>query len=154
MQRALCPHAMNTSTFFVLIAWCLSVGLLPAIAILENGGWPSGIATVGSLCMLGTSMPLIKEFCRGRLPNSLSDVYRDVLFDLSMCSSGVLLSVRVAKDPTGGDVLVYLSALAAVSIAVTRSCAQTLPSPVGDSDLVELRGLEQPLSSGSSDERA
>lgn len=145
---------MNTSTFFVGIAWCLSVGLLPTIAILENGGWPTGVAVVGALCMLGTSMPLIKEFCAGRLPAPYSDVYRDVLFDLSMCSSGVLLSVRVAKDPTSDDVLVYLSALAAISIAITRSCAQTLPSPVGDSDLVELRGLEQPLSAAPREERA
>jgi len=145
---------MNTSTFFVLVAWCLSVVLLPTIAILENGGWPSGIAAVGALCMLGTSMPLVREFCRGRLPEPLSDVYRDVLFDLAMCSSGVLLSVRVAADPQSDDFMVYLSALAAVSIAVTRSCAQTLPSPVGDADLVELRGLEQPLSSETAGARA
>lgn len=138
---------MNTSTFFVLIAWLMSVLLLPAIAILEGGGWPTAVATVGALCMLGTSMPLVKEFCAGRLPATLSDVYRDVLFDVSMCSSGVLLSVRVATDPAGNDLILYLSALAAISIAITRSCAQTLPSPVGDSDLLELRGLEQPLSS-------
>lgn len=135
---------MNTSTFFVLIAWGLSVGLLPAIAILENGGWPSGIATVGAVCMLGTSMPLIKEFCHGRMPATLSDLYRDVLFDLSFCASGVLLSVRVAKNPDGDDELVYLSALAVMSIAITRSCAVTLPSPIGNSDLLalEIRGLD------------
>ena len=139
---------MNLSTFLISVAWALSVVLFPVIAILENSGWPCGIAAVGTVCMLGTSMPLIKEFCRGKMPEALSDVYRDVLFDLSMCSSTVLLSIRVMSDPDNTDALVYLSALSAVSIAVTRSCAQTLPAPVGEADLVELRVLEQPLSSG------
>ena len=136
---------MNASTFFVLIAWCLSVCLLPAVAILENGGWPTGIATVGAVCMLSTSMPLVKEFCHGHLPASISDVYRDVMFDLSMCCAGVLLSVRVAQDPDSNDEIVYIAALAAVSIAITRSCAHTLPAPVGESNLVQLRTLDERL---------
>lgn len=141
---------MNASTFFVLVSWCLSVTLLPTVAIMENGGWPTGIATVGSVCMFSTSMPLVKEFCQGHLPATLSDVYRDVMFDLSMCSAGVLLSVRVATDPDGGDALVYISALAAISISVTRSCSQLLPAPVGDANLVELRGLGEQLNAEAS----
>ena len=142
---------MNASTFFVAIAWCLSVGLLPTIAVLENGGWPTGIAVVGACCMMSTSMPLVREFCQGHLPATLTDVYRDVMFDLSQCSAGVLLSVRVATNPDSDDAIVYLTALALVSIAVTRSCAQLLPAPLGDANLVELRGLDEPLSDGARD---
>lgn len=140
------PHSMNASTFFVAIAWCMSVGLLPTIAVLENGGWPTGIASIGACCMLSTSMPLVKEFFQGHLPATLTDVYRDVMFDLSMSCASVLLSVRVATNPDSNDPIVYLAALSAISIAVTRSCAQLLPAPVGDANLVELRGLDEPLS--------